>query len=41
MVLSTEKTEGNCMRRLPDSYVLATIIVGWIVVVALIVTGNA
>jgi len=29
------------MRKLPDSYVLATIIVGWIVVVALIVTGNA
>jgi hypothetical protein len=41
MVLSTEKTEGNCMRRLSDSYVLATIIIGWIVVVALIVTGNA
>jgi hypothetical protein len=29
------------MRRLPDSYVFATIIVGWIAVVALIVTGNA
>ena len=41
MVLSTEKTEGNCMRRLPDSYVLATIIIGWVVVIALIVTGNA
>lgn len=41
MVLSTEKTEENCMRRLPDSYVLATIIVGWVAVVALIVTGNA
>ena len=29
------------MRRLPDSYVLATIIIGWVAVVALIVTGNA
>lgn len=29
------------MRRLSDSYVFATIIVGWIAVVALIVTGNA
>jgi hypothetical protein len=29
------------MRRLPDSYVLATIIIGWVAVVALIATGNA
>jgi hypothetical protein len=41
MVLSTEKTEGNCMRRLPDSYVLATIIIGWVAVIVLILTGNA
>jgi hypothetical protein len=41
MVLSTEKTEENCMRRLPDSYVLATIIVGWLVVIVLILADIA
>jgi hypothetical protein len=41
MVLSTEKTEENCMRRLPDSYVLATIIVGWLVVIVLILSDIA
>jgi hypothetical protein len=41
MVLSTEKTEENCMRRLPDSYVLATIIVGWLVVIVLILADVA
>jgi hypothetical protein len=29
------------MRRLPDSYVLATIIVGWVAVVVLILTDIA
>ena len=29
------------MRRLPDSYVLATIIIGWVVVVGLILTDIA
>ena len=29
------------MRRLPDSYVLATIIIGWVAVVVLILTDIA
>lgn len=41
MVLSIQKTEENCMRRLPDSYVLATIIVGWLVVIVLILSDIA
>jgi hypothetical protein len=41
MVLSIQKTQENCMRRLPDSYVLATIIVGWLVVIVLILADIA
>jgi len=41
MVLSIQKTEENCMRRLSDKYVLATIIVGWVAVVVLVLTDIA
>jgi hypothetical protein len=41
MVLSIQKTQGNSMRRLPDSYVLATIVIGWVAVVVLILTDIA
>jgi len=41
MVLSVQKTQENCMRRLPDSYVLATIVIGWVAVVVLILTDIA
>jgi hypothetical protein len=41
MVLSIQKTEEKQMRRLPDSYVLATIIIGWVAVVVLILADVA